>query len=114
MSYIYPYSPGETTRKQFSGYNPYQEALWEAFCDAYFAWAYGYAQSRHPSPALVVDNSRYTNWKKRVIAMSKTEAARYKNLTSLEENDWPENLWMYLYEQMLAAASLKPNDYGDN
>ena len=92
-------------------YNPYQRELWRAWNDAYYAAAYGYGHTRMPAPGQQIDTTRYQAWKQRVVAMSQNEAGRYasnERIRGMEAEDWPENLWLYLYQQMLAAERLKP------
>lgn len=103
----FPHSPGITTKRAFARYNEYQQALWEALADTYYARVYGFANTRQPTPGLEVDEIKFRTWKQKVVAAWAHEAQRDSGTRGLVEEDMPDNLWRYLYERMAAAEYLK-------
>ncbi|NIR13696.1 MAG: hypothetical protein GWN86_07000 [Desulfobacterales bacterium] len=102
------HAPWEIGERKFTGYNDYQEALWNAFNDAYHAAVGGYEKCRQPSPFTVFDEARLEVWKDKVVNAWAYEAgSRDKKTKGMKWEDYPENLWYYLYERMVAADGLK-------
>lgn len=99
----FPHRPGVTTKRTFSNYNEYQQALWEAFEDTYYARAFGFAATRMPRPGFATDEEKFRAWKGKAVAAWANEAKRDSRTRGLTEDDVPENLWRYLYERMVAA-----------
>ena len=97
------YQPGETTRRQFAGYSEYQEALWQAFADAYYSEMGGYATTRMPAPGPVFDMGHFREWRSRAIAAWDAESHRGSFSRGAEQDDYPEQLWLYLYERFMAV-----------
>ena len=104
----FPHRAGVTTERAFTDYNEYQQALWEAFEDAYYARAYGFGLTRMPTPGLKIDEERFQTWKSKAVAAWAFEAMREGRTRGLTAEDLGEDLWRYLYERMLAAQPLKP------
>ena len=102
-------SQGFTLRREFPKYNDYQQALWVAFEDTYYARVYGFGDTRLPTPGADVDELKFQAWKDKVVAAWANEAQRDSRTRGLREDDLPENLWRYLYERMLAAPRTQAN-----
>jgi hypothetical protein len=100
-------SPGGTAKRVYSQYSPYQEALWQAFDDAYFAYINGYAEMRQPTPGVKFDQDRFDAWMERILLRWQVEAKRDDKMRAMVRSDYPEALWIYLFERMVAADSLK-------
>ena len=101
--------PGIKTHRQFNNYNDFQEALWKAFDDFYYADVGGYGGMRMPTPGKYVEPTRswnldFNNWKLRVQERWKAEATRDAQTRGVTLEEFPENLWYYLYERMLDAT----------
>ena len=103
-----PHMPGEFVNKKFGSYTEYQEHLWEALDDFFFADVGGYGHTRMPTPGKTLE-PKYTHqldfsgWKERVIDRWEVEARRDKATRGITEDEIPENLWYYLYERFLDA-----------
>ena len=112
MMNAYPHAPGVVTRRynDGKGYSPWQEALWQIWADAYGAQVYGYAQNRMPTPGFVCDPDRFRAWQEQVIGYLDTQTARVSGARSIEIEDFPEALWLSVYERMLAVNDLRPWD----
>ena len=103
-----PHKPGAEVKRSFSGYSKYQEALWQAFDDFYFADVGGYNNTRMPTPGKIIEPTLphqldLSGWKELVIERWEKEAVRDKATKSLDANEIPDNLWYYLYERFLDA-----------
>jgi hypothetical protein len=101
----HPAGPGRTLKRQFVGYSPYQEALWQALADTYYASIYGFSQTRMPTPGLAFDRDKFEAWQKKCVTAWDNEHHRMPGSGSPGLDDLPEHLWLYLYERMLAAPS---------
>ena len=108
MADEFPHPPGINTKRQFQGYNSYQETLWQAFSDTYFSRSYGYAEGRMATPGLQFDQEAFLAWRQKAVNAWHKESGRDLNTRGLTSEDLPEHLWLYLYERFLAAAPLKP------
>ena len=113
MTDEFPHFPGITTQRQFQGYNTYQEALWNAFEDTYYARTGGYDHTRMPTPGKEFDEERFRAWQQKAINAWASEATRDAKTRGLTKEDLPENLWLSLYERLLAAQPLKPLPYAE-
>lgn len=113
MSDEFPHFPGITTQRQFEGYSPYQEALWKAFEDTYFARVGEYEHTRMPTPGKEFDEDRFRTWQLKTINAWASEATRDAKTRGLTKEDLPESLWLSLYERLLAAQPLKPTPYAE-
>ena len=100
-------SPGGTSKRVYQGYDKYREALWQAFDDAYYAWINGYADMRHPMPGTKFDIDRFDAWMERILYQWQVESKRDEKMRPMERSDYPEALWQYMFERMVAADSLK-------
>ena len=105
------HQPGIIGKKQFNNYNDFQQALWEAFDDFYYADIGGYGTMRMPTPGKSLDpkhsyNLDFNDWKIRVIERWKAESGRDSFTRGCTEADFPEGLWYYLYERFLDATDL--------
>ena len=103
----FPHQPGATTQRQFEGYDSYQEALWKAFDDVYYARIGGYGHTRRPTPGKEFDEGRFRAWQQKAISAWASEATRDAKTRGLTKEDLPEELWLSLYERLLAAQALK-------
>ena len=110
MTIMQPYGPGDPLQRNWnrSQYNPYQEALWEAFDDVYHANAFGFGHCRMATPGRAFNNAAFETWRDKICAQWEREAVRTIGTRGLEADDMPEALWLALYERMEAAAPLKP------
>lgn len=97
------YQPGEMTRRQFSGYDDFQEDMWQAFADAYYASMGSYAATRMPSLGKAFDMGHFREWRDRAMEQWGAEARRGIFNRGAERSDYPEHLWLYLYERFMAA-----------
>lgn len=116
----YAYRPGSIIVRQWSdlSYSPYQLALWRALDDAYYAHANGpkMMSTRQPSHREpTIDRDRFEAWQARVLERWEIEnhGRGHGKSRSLAPSDWPNNLWLYLYQRMVAADPLK-NTWGDS
>jgi len=103
-----PHKPGVEVRRNFSGYTVYQECLWQAFDDFYFADVGGYGNTRMPTPGKTIEPTLphqldLSGWKERVLGQWEKESARDKATKGLDAHEIPDHLWYYLYERFLAA-----------
>jgi len=101
-----PHMPGKRINRTFHNYTEYQDSLWQALDDFYFADLQGYGHTRMPSPDKVIEPSfphqlDFSGWKERVIERWAAEARRDPATKGIEEDEIPENLWYYLYERFL-------------
>lgn len=103
MNESFPYFPGQKIERQFTGYNPYQEALWQALDDAYMSRTYGFAHTRMSMPGTSVDVEKFREWQNRVIDRWAEEAKRDPKTRGFKKEDWSHELWLYLYQRMLKA-----------
>jgi len=111
----FPYMPGKTPgRVEYkpNQYNPYQEALWQAINECYYAWVEGRTQFYFPSPGGVFDLEDFVEWRtKAVKAWDEESKSRGKKVTrGLTIDDLPDNMWLWLYERMLSAGD-KPKNH---
>ena len=102
------HKPGAIIKRSFSGYTPYQECLWKALDDFYFADVGGYGHTRMPTPGKVIEPTLphqldLSGWKERVIERWDKESGRDRGTKGLDANEIPDNLWYYLYERFLDA-----------
>jgi hypothetical protein len=105
------HQPGIVTKCQFSNYNAFQEALWEAFDDFYYADVGGYGAMRMPTPGKRVEpvnswNLDFNDWKLRVQERWNVEAGRDTLTRGATREEFSENLWYYLYERFLDATNV--------
>ena len=113
MSNEFPHFPGIATQRQFEGYNAYQEALWKAFEDTYYARVGGYDHTRMPTPGKEFDENRFHAWQQNAINAWASEATRDPKTRGLTKEDLPESLWLSLFERLLAAQPLKPSAFDE-
>jgi hypothetical protein len=107
MGNEFPHFPGVTTQRQFEGYDAYQEALWKAFEDTYFSRVGGYEHTRMPSPGKEFDEAKFEAWRAKAINAWASEATRDAKTRGITKDDMTDQLWLSLYERMLAAQALK-------
>ena len=107
-----PHFPGSEATRQWDEdqYSPWQNSLWLTLDDVYFAVVGGYAEMRHPSPGFTFDDTRFREWKARVLERWSAEATRDNRTRGFTEADLPECAWLSLYERMLAAEPLRPTE----
>ena len=103
------HQPGIKTHRQFTNYNDFQDALWEAFDDFYYADVGGYGRMRMPTPGKSFEpthsyNLEFKDWQKLVIDRWKAEANRDHGTRGCTIEEFPENLWYYLYERFMDAT----------
>jgi|TARA_Y100000310_G_scaffold88641_1_gene85694 hypothetical protein len=104
------HQPGIKTHRQFTNYNAFQEELWAAFDDFYYADVGGYGDMRMPTPGKYVEptktwNLDFNNWKLLVQERWQAESGRDALTRGVTLEEFPENLWYYLYERMLDATN---------
>lgn len=100
--------PGSAIKRSFSGYTTYQEYLWQAFDDFYFADVGGYGHTRMPTPGKAIGPTfshqlEFSGWKELVIERWGKEASRDKATKGLDVTEISDHLWYYLYERFLDA-----------
>ena len=103
------HQPGIQTQRIFTKYNDFQNALWAAFDDFYYADVGGYGNMRMPTPGKYIEptktwNLDFNNWKLRVQERWQYESGRDALTRGATQEEFPENLWYYLYERMLDAT----------
>ena len=103
LSDSFPYFPGVKVDRQFSGYTPWQQALWLAWDDSYYANLGGYVECRMPTPGKPVDMTAFGEWQEKVEQAWAVEATRDAWTRGLTIDELPESLWLSLYERMVAA-----------
>jgi len=104
------HQPGLVVSRQFHNYNEFQDALWDAFDDFYYADVGGYGETRMPTPGKVIEpknsyNLDFNDWKLRVLERWKAEAGRDAQTRGCTVEEFSENLWYYLYERFLDATN---------
>ncbi|MAH47014.1 hypothetical protein CMI37_14400 [Candidatus Pacearchaeota archaeon] len=101
----FPYPPGKNMVREFKSetYDAKREASWQAINAAYYAWVHGRADCLWPTPGAVIDAQAFRVWKDKFLATQKQETmSRGKGLTRpILEDDWPDNLWRWLYERLM-------------
>ena len=106
-----PYNPGCYPKREFdpSLYNPKQEARYQAYRTAYYALYEGRLETLMPSPGFSYDPEDFETWKLKFAAGGKEESAsRGRQITRpIVESDYPDHVWVWLYQRMLAAKELK-------
>lgn len=102
-----PYVPGQTTKRQFNNYSPYQEAMWQAMADTFYANLGGYGHTRLPTPGKAIDLAGFFAWQEKVVSAWEGESHRDVDTVGMKEGDMPGHLWLYWYERMVAAAPLQ-------
>lgn len=105
-----PHKPGVFSRGEWQrdSYNDYRWELWQTLEDAYYASVSGFGHCRMPAPGQKLDRKRFDAWRERTVERWETEAHRQLGTRGLVLADWPEELWLYVYQRMLAAEPLKP------
>ena len=101
--------PGDKNKREFSNYTSFSNALWEALDDFYYADVGGYGNMRMPTPGKYIEptktwNLDFNNWKLRVQERWQYESGRDALTRGATQEEFPENLWYYLYERMLDAT----------
>ena len=110
LSTYVPHKPGAPTALHYQrgAYDDYQWALHLAWTDAWYMAANGLGMLRGPTPGLAFDQQRYDAWREKVLYWSDYESqTRDQNTQGIDMHDWPDNLWLYLFERMCAADTLK-------
>jgi hypothetical protein len=103
-----PYSDNKP--RSFNNYNSYQEECWQAFDHAFHAYTYNYPHLCHPSPSFVYKEEDYRAWKDKFHAAWQKEAdgrGKAYGQVGLQDGQYTENLYLYLYEAFLLAAEHK-------
>lgn len=102
-----PYLPGQAPELGYTGYSPYQRACWEAFDTVYHAHAFGYSETRQPTPSIAIDQKRYEAWRERFDLAWKNEAHRDQGTRGLTGVELGENAMRHLYERFCRATALQ-------
>lgn len=93
-------------KRSFSGYDDWQEALWQALDDVYWAKYSGFDHCRQPDYHYI-DDTKFNEWREKVVMGWKSESGRDNQTRGLTIEDLPDNLWLYWYQRSLAASKLK-------
>ena len=105
-----PYNPGCYPPREFSPdkYNPRQEGLYQAYRTAYYALYEGRLGTLRPTPGFSYSPEALQTWKEKFVAGGKAESAsRGKYITRpIVESDYPDHVWVWMYQQMLLAEEL--------
>lgn len=105
-----PYNPGHVVRRDYAldQYKPFQEVRYQAIAQAYYALYGGKLETLRPTPGFSYDPARFVTWKGKFLAGQKQEtASRGKHLARpLDEDDYPPNVWLWLYQRMLVAQEM--------
>ena len=69
------HQPGLVVNRQFNNYNAFQDALWEAFDDFYYADVGGYGNTRMPTPGKAIEpvnsyNLDFNDWKNTQVSIT--------------------------------------------
>jgi len=103
-----PYS--DLKPRAFTNYNSYQEECWQVFDHAFHAYTYNYPGLCHPSPSFIYNEADYLAWREKFHeAWQKESDGRGKSFgqVGLQEGQYPENLYLYLYEAFVVAEQHK-------
>lgn len=103
------HKPGDINRREFSNYTSFSEALWVALDDFYYADVGGYGAMRMPTPGKTLEpthsyNLEFKAWQKLVIDRWEAESNRDRATRGCTIEEFPENLWYYLYERFMDAT----------
>lgn len=102
-----PYNPGSYQAREYplERYNAVQETRWEAYNHAYYALYNDQLDTIYPTPGFSFNPYRFQEWKKKFFSGGKAESAsRGLKLTRpIVDADYPEHVWVWLYQRMLAA-----------
>ena len=103
------HKPGDINRREFSNYTSFSEALWVALDDFYYADVGGYGAMRMPTPGKTLEpthsyNLEFKDWQKLVIDRWEAESNRDRATRGCTIEEFPENLWYYLYERFMDAT----------
>ena len=103
------YPPGSYTTREYWNYDACQEVRWQAYNKAYFAVAQGRGHTLWPTPGKAVDMKAFRTWQKKFVKSSHAEAfTRGHGLAvGINKEDYPTNVWLWLFERMNAAEELK-------
>ena len=102
------HKPGFDSTRSFANYTEYQDALWEALDDFYYADVGGYGHTRLPTPGKIIEPTlshqlEFDGWKELVIKRWDAEAKRDKQTKGIQADEISDNLWYYRYERFLDA-----------
>ena len=106
------YNPGQYLgRVEYSAdkYNFHQEVGWQAYNTAYYAVAEGRGHTLQVTPGTVIDPDLFETWQKKFIESSWSESkSRGRQLAEgINKEDYPENVWRWLYVRMLSAENMR-------
>ncbi len=91
-------------------YTPKQEAVWQAINTAYYAVVEGRAESLRPTPSFQPNMAEFAQWKRKYIRASNEESTSrgFGIARAVREEDWPSNVWLWLFQRLLAARAPTP------
>ena len=100
-----PFAPGTTSHRTWDRtcYDARQWALWQAFEDSYYSAVGNYSHCRKPLPGAPLDMARFETWQRKLVLAWDKESMRDTNTRGIDVADWPQDLWLYLYQRMLGA-----------
>lgn len=105
-----PYNPGQYKKREFDPalYKPHQEARYQAYSTAYYALYGDRLNTLRPTPGFCYDPEKFSDWKKKFLIGGLQEAGSrgLKVARGLTEDDYPDSVWVWLYQRMLAAEEL--------
>ena len=105
----FPFRPGVTRVRHFRNYSNQQDEYWRALNSAYYAYTEGRMETRLPRPGRAIDMTAFRAWQKRVEERWAVESNRDKEKRrGIRIDDWPETLWIWLYERLSDAKQLTP------
>ena len=72
----------------------------------YFAWVEGRTEQYRPTPGKDFDMEKFYTWQDKAVRAWATESfSRGRKITrGITVDDFPENLWLWLYERLLLAG----------
>ena len=105
----FPFRPGTKRVRHFANYNQQQDEYWRALNSAYYAFTEGRLETRLPRPGRAIDMSAFRAWQKRVEERWAVVSNRDRdNRRGIRIEDWPETLWIWLYERLSDAKQTIP------
>jgi hypothetical protein len=105
----FPFRPGHKRQRHFSNYNNQQDEYWRALNSAYYAFTEGRLETRLPRPGRAIDIASFRAWQKQVEERWAVESNRDKtNRRGIRIDDWPETLWIWLYQRLGDAKGILP------
>lgn len=91
-------------------YTDHQEHVYQALSKVVYYWEHGLLPTLRPHPMVPIDREDFEAWKLRALDAWRVEAkSRGKGRARpIVEEDFPDNAWRWLYQQIRAAPPKSP------